>query len=73
MTFLLTRCFLLPVAAVSGFSVIVLAVNGHYIAQTLSRTLFIDGIRVLPATEPDTFSVFNLVVALLTFLTVPAM
>ncbi|KAK7689363.1 hypothetical protein QCA50_007154 [Cerrena zonata] len=60
-------------SAVSGFSVIVLAVSAHYIAQTLTGTLFIDGIQVLPADSPDSFSVFNLVVALFTFITVPAM
>ncbi|KAH8103391.1 hypothetical protein BXZ70DRAFT_925432 [Cristinia sonorae] len=60
-------------AALITFSVVVVATNAHYIFITLNDTLFVDGFAAWPQDSPDTFSLFNVAVAGLTILTVPAM
>ncbi|KAI0070748.1 hypothetical protein K474DRAFT_1713076 [Panus rudis PR-1116 ss-1] len=64
---------LATLSAVTGFAVITLGTSSHYIATTLNAVLFIDGIPVLPADQPDTFSVLNVAIAGLTLLTLPVM
>ncbi|TCD69578.1 hypothetical protein EIP91_007000 [Steccherinum ochraceum] len=59
--------------ALTTFSIIVLAVNAHYIFVTLNDDLFVDGFVVWPQDSPDTFSLLNVAVAALTLLTVPVM
>lgn len=60
-------------AVLIAFSIIVVAVNGHYIFITLNDTLFVDGFKAWPQDSPDVFSVYNVAVAGLTLLTLPVM
>ncbi|KAJ3486638.1 hypothetical protein NLI96_g4107 [Meripilus lineatus] len=59
--------------AVSFFALITLATSAAYISTTLSANLRVDGIRAWPQTSADPFAAFDLVVALFTLLTLPAM
>lgn len=64
---------LVVLAVVSLFSLIALGVNGDFVRITMTQTLSAGRARIWPLETPDLFAALDVVVAVMTLVTVPIM